>query len=218
MQVLFGEEANDTENQHRITGVVVAPVVDNIDADKTGIVQVRIPWGSSQVINAPVATPAAGKNRGLFFIPKPGDNVLLAFEDGDSRRPFVIGVLWGGTDTAPIEEANQADTQQVIRTETGQEIRIDEAQDSVTITTDAGQKIECTQEGVSVYATGGGEASLSLNSDGTVELSSSQEIKFKAPSITIEAQSSLKMTSSGQTEIRGGPGCSIDAQMVRINS
>ena len=34
-------------------------------------------------------------------MPEPGDEVLVAFEGGDPRTPFVLGALWNGTDTPP---------------------------------------------------------------------------------------------------------------------
>jgi uncharacterized protein involved in type VI secretion and phage assembly len=43
----------------------------------------------------------AGKDRGSFFMPEAEDEVLLAFEHGDARFPYVIGFLWNGVDNPP---------------------------------------------------------------------------------------------------------------------
>lgn len=209
---------DDRRGPRPIVGAVVAPVVDNVDFARKGTVKIRVPWGAQQELAAPVVAPGAGANRGLFSIPKKGDNVLVVFEDGDATRPYVIGGLWTGTHLAPIDEPSGADSQHVLRTQAGQEIRIDELADTVTILTKAGPTIECTPDQIRIEVPGGGGAKLLLNSDGSIELSSTQSIVLKAPTIALEAETSLKLTSEGEAELRGGPTCNLNGQTVRINS
>jgi len=55
-----------------------------------------------------VAQPAAGTGRGFYWLPEIEDEVLIAFELGDPRCPYVIGALWngrGGSDVAPVRTA-----------------------------------------------------------------------------------------------------------------
>lgn len=79
----------------RIQGVVGA-VVTAID-DPLGLARVKValPWLSpSYETNwAPVAQLSAGKNSGAMFLPEPGDEVLVAFEFGDLRKPYVLGAV-----------------------------------------------------------------------------------------------------------------------------
>ena len=79
----------------RITGVVIGIVTNNNDPDRLGRVKVRFPWlsGSTESHWARVATPMAGNGRGLYFLPEVDDEVLVLFERGDVRFPFVIGAL-----------------------------------------------------------------------------------------------------------------------------
>jgi uncharacterized protein involved in type VI secretion and phage assembly len=44
-----------------------------------------------------------------MFMPEVNDEVLVAFEHGDIRRPYVIGSLWNGTDAPPLD-VSQPDT------------------------------------------------------------------------------------------------------------
>ncbi len=53
---------------------------------------------------ARMMTPHAGQNRGFFFQPEVGDEVVVAFEDGDPERPIILGCVWNGVDTAPSED------------------------------------------------------------------------------------------------------------------
>jgi len=51
---------------------------------------------------ARVATSMAGLMYGSYFIPMPGTEVLVAFENGDIDAPFIIGSLWNGTAPPPL--------------------------------------------------------------------------------------------------------------------
>jgi uncharacterized protein involved in type VI secretion and phage assembly len=96
----------------KVLGVVVGIVIDNKDPDGHYRVKVKYPWVAESGDYADVkdaedfrsnwcriATFMAGKDRGAFWLPEVDDEVLIAFEHGDVRRPFVIGSLWNGVDT-----------------------------------------------------------------------------------------------------------------------
>src|SRR3546814_17522940 len=46
----------------------------------------------------------ASGDAGTWFRPKPGDQVLVAFELGDPRFPVVIGSLWSNADRPPPDD------------------------------------------------------------------------------------------------------------------
>ena len=54
-----------------------------------------------------LATPMGGKDRGLFFRPEVDDEVLVAFEHGDPRRPYVLGALWSKVDPPPADDGKR---------------------------------------------------------------------------------------------------------------
>lgn len=94
-------------------GVYPARVVSNQDPSGLGRVLVSLadPSGSGEQGEAwaPVATLMAGKNRGTWFMPEQGDEVLLAFQGGDPRQPYVLGALWNAANPPPekIDPAGQ---------------------------------------------------------------------------------------------------------------
>ena len=81
-------------------GVVTGIVKSLQDPDGQGRIELQFPWLSESVRSswAPVAAPMAGKERGAFFMPEEGDEVLVAFEHGNFDHPFIIGFLWNGVD------------------------------------------------------------------------------------------------------------------------
>ena len=87
------------------SGIVPARVVDHNDPKKMGRIKVQFFWqedGSTHWARA--TSPHAGPDRGFMFMPEVGDEVAVAFEDGDPERPVILGSLWNGVHTQPREE------------------------------------------------------------------------------------------------------------------
>jgi phage protein D len=80
------------------TSVVVGVVTQTDDPEGLGRVRVQYPALGDDAEGwwARVAAPAAGSGRGLLMMPLAGDEVVLAFEQGDPRRPYVLGAVWNG--------------------------------------------------------------------------------------------------------------------------
>jgi phage protein D len=79
----------------RIDGVVCGVVSGNLDPLGRARVKAVLPWLSPDFETdwAPVAQVSAGASQGVLFVPNVGDEVLLAFEFGDPRKPYVVGSL-----------------------------------------------------------------------------------------------------------------------------
>lgn len=103
---------------NKINGVAVGTVVD-VDA-VLARVRVRLPTLGEDSHWAPIATPMAGADRGIYCMPEVGDEVLLAFEQGAFDHPFVVGFLWNGMDAPPRNDAQR----RVIRSVNGHEIEL----------------------------------------------------------------------------------------------
>jgi uncharacterized protein involved in type VI secretion and phage assembly len=94
-------------------GVYRGVVASNADPERMGRVQVKVPSvaGTPEALWAGRCSPLAGKGKGTYFMPEAGDEVLVAFEQGDPHQPFVLGSLWNGTDKPPAAEgANPPDS------------------------------------------------------------------------------------------------------------
>ncbi len=81
----------------RHTGLVVGVVDKLADPEKLGRVSVALQSLDAQVTTtwARLLTVGGGAKRGLHVLPEVGDEVLVAFEDGDVARPVVLGGLYG---------------------------------------------------------------------------------------------------------------------------
>lgn len=106
----------------KINGVVVGTVIDVKDPEGMGRVKLRFPWLSEDAESnwARVATLMAGRERGSWFMPELEDEVLVAFERGDTDYPYIVGYLWNGQDKPPQTDPHI----RLLRSVNGHEIEI----------------------------------------------------------------------------------------------
>ncbi|HSV65923.1 MAG TPA: phage baseplate assembly protein V [Mycobacteriales bacterium] len=76
-------------------GLVCGVVTNCKDPDGKGKVKVAMPWLTPNYESdwARVVQFGGGRRSGATFLPEVGDEVLIGFEYGDPRRPYVIGGL-----------------------------------------------------------------------------------------------------------------------------
>lgn len=124
---------------------------------------------------ARVATFMAGGERGSYFMPEVGDEVVVGFEDGNLDRPVILGALWSDVDQPPTNADTSSsnnirtivsrlghqltfdDTpgagKVTIKTKGSLQIVMDDATHKITIEVDASNKIEISPAGVTVKGT-----------------------------------------------------------------
>lgn len=215
MPTFIEEMSTSTQTETRISGVAVAQVINNLDSTGAGRVQLKLPWLPGFEPWARVAVLLAGMNRGTYFIPQVGDEVLVAFEQGDVRQPFVIGCLWNATDTPPAASPLDPVAKRIIRTPLGHVMEFDDTLQSVTITTLTQQTIKMDATQIELSTTGG-TASIKLETSGKITLQAATTLELKAPSINLEGLN-ISIKGSASTSVEGGATCSIQAGMVKIN-
>jgi uncharacterized protein involved in type VI secretion and phage assembly len=182
-------------------GVYPALVTDLRDPDGQGRVKIKLPWvpdtgDKSYEVWARLATFMAGNNRGSWFIPDVGDEVLVAFEGGDTRRPYVIGALWNGKDAPPqsMDGAGQNNLK-VLRSRNGVKITLDDTtgKETMILETPGGQKItlQDTPPSIEVVDSTGNSIKLepdgiTVNAPGQVTITASM-VQVTASMVTVDA-------------------------------
>jgi uncharacterized protein involved in type VI secretion and phage assembly len=185
-------------------GVYSASVLDNRDPEGLGRVLVRVPGLDDAVgaggVWARVATLMAGRNRGTLFIPDAGDEVLVAFERGDQRVPYVLGALWNAK-ARPPAEARDAAAVKLIRSRNGVTLRIrdDDSTSGLVIETAGGQRITLQDGPGSVR----------------VEDSNGNSVSMAASGVTVTASSTVTLTAS-QVDVNAGA-VTVNAGMSRFS-
>ena len=97
---LYGATNGGARERPQIAGVVPAVVTSAKDPDQLGRVKIKLPWLADTYESwwARTVQPGAGKDRGAAILPEVGDEVLVAFAQGDLEHPYVLGGLYNGVD------------------------------------------------------------------------------------------------------------------------
>ena len=174
-------------------GSYLAEVVSVEDPDSRSRVQIKL-LSFNQVGNqdaeiwARVAVPFAGNNRGSFFIPDVGDEVLVTFINGDTRFPIVIGSLWSGNTEIPDQIGSSVDRWS-IKGKEGTRIAIEEESASsakVLFTTPGGVSGELTDSGGGTVEFKSGGTTLTIDPQG-VTVNTSMNVTVQATQVSITA-------------------------------
>ena len=205
----------ETPSERRFYGVAVGKVIDNMDLLGLGRVQLHFPWFPEVEPWARVAVPMAGLNRGMYFIPQIDDEVLVAFNQGDVRQPYVVGSLWNNLERPPAIAPTDPTTKRLIRTPLGHEIEFNEVTQTITITSSTRQKITIEPEKIKIAA-GERAATVTLETRGKVSIEGSQEINLTAPTIVLRG-TTVRIEAAETAMVRGGAVCSIEGGIVKIN-
>jgi uncharacterized protein involved in type VI secretion and phage assembly len=188
-------------------GVFPALVSDIKDPDGQGRVKVTLPWspdtgGSRYEAWARLATLMGGNNRGSWLIPDVNDEVLVVFEAGDPRRPYVIGGLWNGSDKPPDSmDGGGQNNRKVLRSRNGVKVTLDDTsgQEKLILETPGGQKLTLK------------------DGPGSVEIvdSNGNSIKLETAGITITAAAKVTINAS-QVAVSAGM-VTVDAGMSKFS-
>lgn len=108
-----------------MAGVYVGVVARN-QPDETGRIEITLEGlsGHARSYPARIATLMAGEGYGTVWLPENNDQVLVAFINGSINEPIVIGGLWGARAHMPEANAGGSNTIKLIKTRSGNEIRI----------------------------------------------------------------------------------------------
>jgi uncharacterized protein involved in type VI secretion and phage assembly len=220
MVTLF-EWGNDEEEaaDHARVSIASGTVTDNFDSLMEGKILVRVA-AIDQEIWARLTAPGAGSGAGFFYLPRVGDELLVAFAGDDPTDGFVLGGLWNDRDRIPVSDPASALVKRIIRSGveagTGHEIEMDDTTQSVTIKTSTEQKITMDLTKIEL-SNAAGTVKITLDSTGqSVSITAAASLKLEAPQISLKG-ATVEINGTGTTTVKSGGVCNVTAPMVKIN-
>ena len=200
----------------KMYGVEVAIVTNVKDPNKLGQVKVCFPRlpGKPESDWVRVVQPAAGAGRGFYWIPEVNDEVLVAFEFGDVRRPIVLSALHNGKDKPKLGDG-LLDNGKVKRRGV-----VSRKGHKVVIFDDPGKS------GIALI-TSNGKIRISLNEtkneihiacQGKIRLEASGDLTLKSDQgVSVEAGTQLQLKGGTGAKLDGGPQVEVSGSLIKLN-
>lgn len=183
-----------------------AAVVTKLDGDplKENRIQVELPWmdSRSHLLWARFSTLYATGGMGSFFLPEPGDEVLIGFMNQDPTHPVILGALYGEKHKPPYDYEAKNNTKAIVTREK-MRIEFNEEKKIITVSTPGKNSIEINDEKKSIRLTDQHKNEIVMDSNG-IALSSSKDIKLTAKgSITMNATMKISEMAKQDIDIEG---------------
>ena len=189
-------------DEHETNGIVIGVVSTLEDEANLGRIRVSYPHlGGVESDWARLSSPMAGGKRGLFFRPEVGDEVLVAFEHGDPRRPYILGSLWSQEDKPPPDDGDQkANNWRFICSRSGHIILLDD--------TPGKEKIELIDKDGKRRVTIDSASSppkITVSAEiGDIELKAPKgQVLIEADNVTVRANQTLNLEANMTTNLKG---------------
>lgn len=195
------------------------------DPDGEHRIQVRIPMidPSEEGVWARVSTLDAGDNRGSFYRPDIGDEVLLGFLNDDPRNPVVLGMMNSSAKPAPLA-ASDDNFERGFVTKSAMKLLFDDDKKIITVETPNGNKIVLSEEDGGITLEDENGNTLILNADGVaidsaadINITAAGDINVEGSNISTSASAELKAEGSSGAEFSSGGSTVVKGSTVQIN-
>ena len=209
----------------------VVTVLEN-DPDGEDRIKVRLPLvsKSEEGIWARLATLDAGKERGTFFRPEIGDEVVVGFLSDDPRDPVVMGMCHSSAKPAP-ELAKDDNHRKGYVSREKMRFIFDDEKKIIVLETPGGNKMTLSEEDKGIVIEDQNGNKLTLNDSGIkmesskdLILKAAKDIKIEGMNMDMKAKTAFKAvgTSSAEvsgasTTIKGSATTVIQGGVVQIN-
>lgn len=234
----LGTAAGGTDSWGRL-GFVLGVVTNINDDENLGRVKVRFPSLGEEAESdwARVIIPGVGDTRGFDVRPEVNDEVVVGFERGDTRFPFVLGGVWSAKHKPPLQDtsADGVVTRRQIVSRVGHAITISDgpngaaagdAERFVEITLADGEtKVVIAEDHVLIEAKSGNELKI-VSGDASMTLTDAGDVKIAGANLSFEAKQKITLKSGADTgisaatklKLEGKTDFSAGGGMVKIES
>ena len=209
-----------------VPGLQIGVVTSNEDPDGEHRVRIRLPLvdGGDDGIWARVASLDAGDDRGFFFRPEIGDEVVVGFLDDDPRHGVILGMLHSSAKAAPLQGSDD-NHEKLYKSRSGLRLQFNDDKKVMTLDTPAGNSIILSEDDKSIVLADQNGNKITMNSDGikiesakATEIKAGTEAKLESgTSFSAKGGTELKLEGGTQAELSSSAATKVKGGVVQIN-
>ena len=202
---------------------IVTQLKEDPDGEDRILVKMPLISNADKGIWARVATLDAGKERGTFFRPEIGDEVILGFVNDDPRDAVVLGMLHSSKNAAPVKAKDENHIKGLV-TRSKMKVMFDDEKKIITIETPAGNKVVISEDDKSITTKdqNGNESKMSdegisVKSPKDIKIEATGDVSIKGKNVKVEAQMNFEAKGSVGAKLEGGAQAVVKGGTVMIN-
>lgn len=207
-----------------VHGLQIGVAVDLEDPQNAGRVKVKIPsLLADESVWARVATMDAGKERGSFFLPEIGDELIIGFLSDDPDAPVILGMLNSSKMPPPLTAKND-NHQKGFFTRDKMKFLFDDEKKIICLETPNGNKVVLSQEekGLTLKDENGNllqmnDEGILLQSDKKITIKSSGDVVIEGMNLELKASANFKAEGSAGAAVKSSAITELKGSLVNIN-
>lgn len=187
------------------------------------LIQLPTIGGSDEALWARIATLDAGKERGSFFRPEIGDEVIVGFVDNNPLQAVILGCLHSSKNSSPVSPADANNIKGIYSREK-MKWQFDDDKKEMVFDTPAGNKILISedQKGITLEDQNGNkivmnDSGIEITSSKDFKVKASGDIKMEGTNAEISANAQYKASGNGGAELSSSAITNVKGSMVNIN-
>ncbi|MGS2739391.1 type VI secretion system tip protein VgrG [Sinomicrobium sp. M5D2P17] len=202
---------------------VVSQLQDDPDGEDRVLVKFPIVNNKEQGIWCRVSSLDAGEDRGAFFRPEIGDEVITGFINEDPNDAIVLGMLHSSAKPAPITASDDNHEKGFI-TRSKMKVLFDDDKKSIRIETPGGKSITLDEDAgvirmedensniITMDSSG-----ISMESPGDIQLKATGDVNIEGTNINMKANAQYKAEGSAGAEMSSSALAVLKGGIVQIN-
>ena len=170
-----------------------------------------------------MASLDAGENRGAFFRPEIGDEVIVGFINDDPNHAVVLGMLHSSAKPAPLV-ASDDNHEKGFFTRSEMKILFNDEKKSIAIETPAGKKIILDEDAGTIVIEDENSNVFTLDSSGVVmetagdfSIKASGDLNLEGTNVNVKANAQFKAEGSAGAEVSTSAVAVLKGSLVQIN-
>jgi len=187
-----------------ITNMQMAVVVDNNDPQQMGRIKVKFPWlESDETPWVRYMMSHAGQDRGWYWLPEIGDEVLVGYEHGSPDKPIVFGALYNSDDLPPGDAIDSKNNVKMFMTKSGNRLVFND--------TDGSEEVQIiTKDGKNIITMKTGGPTV-IESEGAINIKADGDITMEGANISLDSKGEIKIKAATNATLEAGMNAEIKA-------